>query len=192
MMMRLIAVSVWLLFTADAFAYHPSQCWKTYTKSAMLGKYEYKYSSWDFISSKTSTEEGFSQVSSMSMTQHSRLSVDPGVTTTGASQSQTEFTSSKGDCSVWAGLLMRREKFIAANLPAIKREIAYGDGEMLRSLVYLSGCSEATSKTVMMRLQASFQALDAVDNVSSAFSEAVDNVMARDAEISRACLSVST
>jgi hypothetical protein len=182
-----------LLFSAaDALAFHPRECWKTYVASHTFGPYEYKYSSWDWISSKTSTDEGFSKVSSMSSTQNTKMSVDPGITTTGASASHTEFFSSKGNCSVWAELHLRREALIAANLPALKRELAYGDGELARSLLRLSGCEPLLQERALARLQRGYATLDAADNVVTSFAGAVDEVLDGDAQLRDSCLSVST
>jgi hypothetical protein len=190
MLRRFAAVAAALALSSPAFAYHSRECWKTVVAPAKFGPYQYKYSTWDFISSKTSSEEGCSKVSSASSTQESTMAFDPGVTTTGASQSQTEFTSSKGNCDAWAGLLNRREQFVAANLDGVKRDLAYGGGRLADSLAHLSGCDGALSARFAAAMQSHYAELSSVDNVSSPFTEAVDRIIDGDADLRAACLSV--
>jgi hypothetical protein len=177
-----------LLYTAPLRAEDPQKCFQTRTKRAMLRKYDYKYAGPPGVTSRTSGQEGSSKVSSERMTQHSTMSVDPGVTT-GDSQSSTEFSSSYGDCNYY-GLndkQIRREGFIADNLPELKREIARGYGDHLDAFAYLSDCDDAAAGAFAAALKAGYPTLQAIDNIRSSFSIGVDAIVRKDADLSRHC-----
>ncbi|HLE11212.1 MAG: hypothetical protein A2504_10515 [Bdellovibrionales bacterium RIFOXYD12_FULL_39_22] len=178
-----------LLFTNAAFAFNARTCAQNvWMKKGWFREYSVKYSSIEFISSKTSTEEGSTKTSSASSTESSSMSSDPGVTT-GQTESTSQWSSSQGDCALWAtnSKWLRREFYIAENLGSIRKNASQGQGEYLDVLVYLSGCPASHAKRLSQELHDKYKKVFNESRPAWDFSSSVDTLIEGNKELSKAC-----
>lgn len=107
---------------------------------------------------KETKKSGSSTATAKISTEGSTAVLDPKYSTN-VTRSETQSTSSWGDCSLF-GLLERkaqRQAFIAQNLDQIKIEVAKGQGLHLESLAWLSLCENGTNSEFDMVLQKNFR-----------------------------------
>lgn len=177
-----------LFLSAPAFGFNARQCAQNvWMKKGLFRQYDVKYSTIEFISFKTSSDEGSMKVSSASSTQGSTMASDPGIST-GQTQSYTQFSSSFGDCSMWASddRWMKREFYVAENIGHLRADIAKGDGEYLDSLAYLSGCSASAKARFAAILHNNYSSLFSSENYWGLASD-VDGLMQNDGTLSKEC-----
>lgn len=186
--MRRLLLIFLLLATSPAMAFQARPCAeKVWLKKGLFRKYDVKYSTIEFISFKTSTDEGSMKASSASSTQGSTMSLDPGITT-GQSESSTQFSSTYGDCSIWANndQWLRRESYVAENMGSLRNDAARGEGEYLDSFMFLSGCP-ATSKSQFSKLLHENYSVLFNSDEDWGFASDVDVLVKHDSGLSAAC-----
>ena len=115
------------------------------------------------------------------------MSLDPGITT-GQTESSTQFSSTYGDCSIWAdnNRWQRRESYVAENIGSLRRDAARGDGEYLDTFMYLTGCPSTARVGFANLLHANYQNLFKSDEEWGLSSD-VDVLLQRDGGLSAAC-----
>jgi hypothetical protein len=170
--------------TAQAL-YGDEQCFKIFTKRAMLRKYDYKYM-WGSSDTLTRGKEGTVQVTSKNSTQGTTAGIDPGITT-GQFKVWSLSISSKKPCGFFAGNWARREEFIAASGDDVLRDIARGGGEHMHTVAILSGCRDGAVARLFEAARRDFDALQQQQLTSGSFSQELDSIIARDAALSLAC-----
>lgn len=186
--MRLLLATILLFSAPSVMAFQARSCAeKVWMKKGLFRQYEVKYSSIEFISFKTSSEEGSMKVSSASSTQNSTMSLDPGITT-GQTQSATQFSSTYGDCSIWASndRWMRREFYIAENMGNIRSDVAKGDGEYLDTFLFLTGCPAEAKGQFSNLLHRQYSSLFNNEEYWGLGSD-VDQLMQQDAVLRSTC-----
>lgn len=186
--MNFLILSALLILSAPAFSFQPRPCAeKVWLKKGMFKKYDVNYTSIEFISFRTSSEEGSIKVSSASSTQNSTMSVDPGIST-GQTESTTQFSSTYGDCSIWASnqKWLRREHYVAENSDRLKVDIAKGEGEYLETLMHLSGCPSDQKVTFSRTVQSHYGELFKTSEYWGLGSD-IDLLLQNNPELRTAC-----
>ena len=187
--LRLGLVLFSLILSAPAFAYHDTDCAaKVWMDMGLFRKYDIKYSTMDFITLRTSSEENFLKVSTKSYTQESTMSLDPGVSTTGRSVSSTQYSSSFGPCAMWANNehWMQRETYVAENLGSIRTDVAKGKGEYIESIAYMSGCPASSKESFARLLHEHYDKLFS-NSEGWRFSSEVDQLLSTDSGLRDVC-----
>lgn len=184
--MRNLYIALVLLALAPAArAYDFDKCFKRQTELALYRKYDYKYAGPWWITCRTSGKESSFAVSSESSTEHSTMSLDPGVST-GDMTSSSQFSSSWGECAAWGKTKKQREResFVAQNLDDLKRDVAFGRGETLDALAYYSDCDGGAQWRFAAALQDGYADLA---GRAGDFTVMVDSVIRRDAVLRAHC-----
>ncbi len=178
-----------IIFTFIAPLAHATKCGQVvYNKHGMLRKYEVL----PLDLSEAIKKHGVSSTSSAT-TETSTASVDPGVTT-GASDSQTQSVSTKGDC-IWGGFFgaVDREdfeKYVEQNMPEIKNQIALGQGGHIEILAAFGDSRQP--KALGQTLQKNMKYfVDFTDNESKAFVQRFQDLILKDSQLSIQCKSAS-
>lgn len=167
-------------------------CLQQVNNRALLRTYHLKYQ-YPFSTRTSSTHENFSKASSASSTEDSTRSVDPGIVT-GALESYTEFSSSKGKCGQYFSQnrsWWKRQVFVAENYPELRRDVARGDGEYLDALQHLSLCQGVSQRDFSSALKAAYRELYQSDDLES-FSQQVDAVIRSHPTLAPGCGQLST
>lgn len=134
-----------------------------------------------------------SSSTSNATTETSTASVDPGVST-GASDSQTQSLSTKGDCK-WGGFFGNADRrdfqnYVEQNMNEIKNQIALGEGGHLEILAAFSGCSQA--KVLGRSLQKNMrQFVDLGEQQASDFVDRVRTIIVSNPQLSEQCSSLA-
>lgn len=103
------------------------------------------------------------------------------------STSQTQSTSSFGECSAFALQERRdlRDQYVAQNLDQIKKDVAMGDGGHLEVLSWFSLCEDSALREFNEALQNNLAKLVSLE--ASAFSKNLDQVIRADAGLAKKC-----
>jgi hypothetical protein len=158
-----------------------------YNKHGMLRKYEVL----PLDISEGLKKHGVSSTSP-GTTETTTASVDPGVTT-GTSDSQTQSTSTKGDCK-WGGFFGAAERqdlehYVEQNLNQIKNQMAVGQGGHIEMLASYSNCNQA--KIFGQALQKNMNKfIDFNEKDSKAFVDQIQELISTDDNLSLQCQSV--
>lgn len=107
---------------------------------------------------KTATEntkrDGYTSSSTKGTTENSTAVTDPGVSSA-QTQSQAQYTSSRGECSFIGSNELKKERatFVAINLDQIKKEAAAGGGSHIQTLADLSLCDQEGAAQLSIEMQ---------------------------------------
>lgn len=190
--MKLLLLSVFI-FSSSAYAIDSAKC------SKMLNDGLYKKYEWGGMGdynlnamTKESKKNGYTTASSNISTEGSTAALDP-VYTSNVSTSQTQSTSSTGDCSLFAlqERANQRDLYIAQNYDQIKKDIAKGSGEHLDALAWFSLCEDDAKNTFNHELQKNFENLF-VNIDKTSLSKDIDKVIAGDAVTKSKCYILSS
>ncbi len=143
-MKSLFVLSVMMFVTSSAYAVDSVKCSKM-LNDGLFKKYTYGgvgEAFWN-VCTRNTKKEGSSTVTSDATTETSTMIVDTRYTSN-VWTSQTQSTSSFGDCSLFAQaeqLKKDREVYIAQNEPEVLIDIARGSGEHLKVITFYSACN---------------------------------------------------
>lgn len=180
-----------LLANSFALAFDSSKC------STILNKGLYKKYKWNGIgeaNNKAMTAETKSSGSTKGTTritsENTTAVVDPkyttNVTVTGA-----QGTSSWGPCSAF-GMLERRDQrdlYVAQNFDQIKKDIASGNGEHLKTLAWFALCEDHASDTYFQTLQSNFEKLSTSNEAH--FTKTMDQVVESNSALKSQCFNLT-
>jgi len=183
-----------LLMTSSAsFALNSSKC------SEMLNKglYKtYKYggvgeAAYNAITEGTKKDGSTVASSESSTTEPTTATFDPKYSTN-VSRSETQSSSSWGDCSLFAmreELLKQRDVYITQNYHEILNETSRGQGEHLKVIAFYSLCEDSAALKLSSALQAKFADILATttDQSSNKYSRIVDTLILNDPMIKQSC-----
>ncbi len=181
-----------LLAAPASFAWDSSKC------SKMLNDGLYKKYEWggvgdsniNAMTKETKKSGSFSGTSNIT-TEGTTAVSDPKYSTN-VSTSQSQTSSSYGDCSLF-GLKERREQrdlYLAQNFDQIKRDIAVGRGPHLESLSWFSLCEDGIKTQFNDTLQKNFSALY-TEGDEKKVALKIDSVVAEDARLRTGCFILS-
>lgn len=163
----------------------------------MLNKGLYKKYKWAGVgeaNSKAMTAEtkssGTTKATSRMSTEGSTAIVDPKYTTN-VSMSGSQGTSSWGQCSVF-GLIERRDQrdlYVAQNFEQIKKDMANGNGEHLKTLAWYALCEDDASENYFQALQSNFEKLSV--SSESSFTRALDGVIESNSVLKVKCFNLT-
>jgi hypothetical protein len=188
-MKKIVLLGAVFLLSSQAYAFNARKCaQKVWLKMGWWRTYDVKYTSIEFISLRTSTQEGTTKTTSRGSTQDTTMLTDPGITT-GTLISTSQFSSSYGECALWAANLkwLKREKYIAENYNKLKLDSARGAGEYADSLLYLSGCSANVKSDFNKLLKNNFNVLFKDQKEAWSTSSKIDNLVKKNALLARSC-----
>ena len=129
------------------------------------------------------TTAAYSDVS----TESSTVISDPGYTTN-TSKSQTQSTSSWGDCSAFAKIKMQeyQEKYIDQNYAQIIKQMATGGGEHLEMLAYFNICEDRSYSDFNEILQKNYQEISNKVGAKNVVQE-IKSVLKSDQNLKKSC-----
>ncbi len=188
MNLKKLAISFTLITLLTPFA-RATKCGQVvYNKHGMWKKY--KYLPLDL--SELTKAHGSISWTSPATTETSTASVDPGVTT-GASDSQMQSTSTKGDCK-WGGFFGAAEsedfeKYVEQNINEIKTQMAVGHGGHLEVISGFLGCSQNVFIGPTMQKNMS-QFVDFQSQDAKHFIEKMHEVVSSEETLSHQCPAV--
>ncbi len=137
---------------------------------------------------KGSKEDGPVTASSDATTEGSTALLDPKYYSN-VSTSQTQSTSSWGDCSAFAMKVHfneQRKQYIAQNLDEILIEIARGEGEHLKTVTFYSMCKKSTYPSIAKGLKRSFSVTKGSFGPRE-ITSGIDSLMIADSDIGSNC-----
>lgn len=184
--MKILATATILIstcFVAPSALADSYSCAKMVFKDGWLKQYEYKGNTWGANTKKHGAVSSTVGSSAESVTS----SVDPGVMT-GNIMSTMQFSSSWGECSMVDYYITKefREQYIEQNMNEVKKQIAKGDGHHIRSLAFLSGCTNLEYDHWVQQLRANmthfYDAKKAKD-----FGTHLDNMIQKNNSLSKNC-----
>lgn len=184
--MKFVVIVLGLLMSVvNASAIDMAKC------SALLNKGWYKtyeYAGIDQPLTKATKKHGMSKATSVTSTEGSTASLDPGYTTN-VSTSQTQGISSYGDCSLIGRLEIkeRRDLYFAQNREEALKEVALGGGEHLRVIGTYSLCDNDKMDEFQKMLQSKMKELLKVKNGN--FREVIDRGVSESPSLVKACIS---
>lgn len=127
---------------------------------------------WNAITQGSKKDGPFTVTGQSTTTEPTTMTFDPKYTTN-AWTSQTQSTSSWGDCSMFAlrdELRKNRKQYIDQNLNELKMEIARGEGEHLKVVVFYSACQKQAIAPISNYLRShmpSYLGAGAIENISN-------------------------
>jgi len=179
------------LMSAQSWAINSSGC-SNLLNNGWFKKYKWAgvgESNTKAITAETKSSNFISAISKVT-TENTTATVDPKYSSN-VSTSQTQGTSSWGQCSLFA-LQERQEQrdlYVAQNLDQIKKDIANGNGHHLETLSWFSMCDESVNTQFNTELQKNIATL-LVDN-SKDFNAGIDKVIKSNQSLSEKCYILS-
>lgn len=182
-----------LLAGPATFAWDSAKCSKMlndglYKKYEWGGVGDYNINAMTKETKKSGSFSGTSHITTEGTTAVSDPQYSSNVST-----SQSQSTSSYGDCSMF-GLKERREQrelYLVQNFDQIKRDIAVGSGSHLDSLSWFSLCDDQSKAKFNQVLQKNFALLYAGAD-EKAVTLNIDAVLAGDASLQKSCFLLSS
>jgi len=179
------------LLSTQVWALNSSSC------SSMLNNGWYKKYKWAgmgeantrAITAETKSSNFISAISKITV-ENSTATVDPKYSSN-VSTSQSQATSSWGECSAFA-LQERREQrdlYVEQNLDQIKKDVANGRGYHLEALSWFSLCEESVASEFNQELQKNMSAF--LVNNSKEFNKNLDNILKNNNDLSTKCYILS-
>ncbi|MES2855916.1 MAG: DUF3015 family protein [Bdellovibrionota bacterium] len=149
---------------------------------------KYQYQGVDQPLTKATKSLGSTKASTKVSTETSTASVDPGYWTK-VSQSQTQATSSWGQCSLLGLKQIRenREKYFVQNKDEVLKEIASGRGEHIGVLALFSFCAESARQEFATELQRATRDFVGAGEASGAFGDIIDQTVRSTPTLSKNC-----
>lgn len=187
--MKIILVLFFL--SSPAFAIDSAKC------SRMLNDGMWKKYKWGGMGESNANAITAETRSSGPTTATSRISTE-GTTAisdpvyyTNVSRSQTQSTSSWGDCSLFSLLerKLQREQYVRQNFDQIKKDIANGDGLHMETLSWFSLCDDQAQGSFNETLQKKFDQLGS--SSESDFSKNMDQIVAASTSLTGKCVNLS-
>lgn len=172
-MQRIFLVILILFISNYSFAIDSAKCSKM-LNDGWFKKYEYGGMG-DYnlnAVTKATKREGSTIAYSEVVTESSTAISDPGYSTN-VSSSQTQSTSSWGDCSMFAKQKMQdyQEKYIEQNYVQLLKQISIGDGEHLEMLAFFNICENKFYSSFNRILQKNYDNILKTQNGKSAVKE---------------------
>lgn len=189
-MKSLLVLSVMVFVTTPVFAVDSVKCSKM-LNDGLYKKYTYGgigEAFWN-VCTKNSKREGSSTVTSDATTETSTMMVDTRYTSN-VWTSQTQSTSSFGECSMFAQaeqLKKDREIYIAQNEPEVLIDIARGGGEHLKVITFYSACNPDAYKELSSRLQKSISESESMPDSKTICTD-IDKIILKNAFLSQNCV----
>lgn len=186
----LVLTVILTLVSFKVLAIDSSKCSKM-LNNGWLKKYEYAgigESNANAITRATKSK-GTTAAYSDVTTEGSTVISDPGYTTN-TSKSQTQSTSSWGDCSAFAKIKMQeyQEKYIDQNQAQILKQISIGSGEHLEMLAYFNICEDKVFKNFGESLQKNYLDISAEQGARDMVKE-IKSVLKSDKNLQKSCYS---
>lgn len=180
-MKSLLVLSVMMFVSSPLFAVDSVKCSKM-LNDGLYKRYTYGgvgEAFWN-VCTRNSKKEGSSTVTSDATTETSTMMVDTRYTSN-VWTSQTQSTSSFGDCSMFAQaeqLKKDREVYIAQNEPEVLIDIARGGGEHLKVITFYSACKPDAYKELSSSLQKSISESETVPDFKSICND-IDQIISK-------------
>lgn len=188
--MKIYLVLIATLLTSPAFAIDSKKC-STMLNNGLFKKYTYGgigEAYWNVCTQGTK-KEGASTVTSDASTETSTMTIDTKYTSN-VWTSQTQSTSSFGECSAFAQLQQLkkdREIYIAQNETEVLIDVARGHGEHLKVITFYSGCLPEAHQELSSNLQKTFSGHQTVPNSKTLASD-IDAVILNSTSLKENCL----
>lgn len=188
--MKLLLILVIALLTSPLFAIDSRKC-SNMLNNGLWKKYQYGgvgEAYWNACTQGTK-KEGSSTVTSDASTEASTTAVDTKYTSN-VWTSQTQSTSSFGECSAFAQveqLKKDREIYIAQNEPEVLIDIARGNGEHLKVITFYSGCGPEATKELGRNLQRTISEHSSIPD-SKTISADIDLIINQSPSLKQACV----
>ena len=178
-----------ILLNSKLFAYDYKKCFGMVNKFGFFKKYDFNYAGPWWITCRTSGKESSILVTTKVGMEKSTISLDPGIST-GDMSGSTQFSSSWGECSIMGknDRLLKREHYIAENFEAIKQSVAFGRGEHLETLAWLSHCNPQVSPAFMETLQKNYDLISRDNTEQHPLSQTMDQLITQDPLLRNHCL----
>lgn len=181
-----------LLVSSSAFALDSSKC-STMLNNGMYKKYKFAgvgEANTKAITGETKSAGSFKATSHLS-TEGSTVTLDPKYSTN-VSVSNTQVSSSWGDCSLFAlqERKIQRDLYIAQNFDQIKKDIANGNGEHMTTLAWYALCDDNAASEYSKTLQNNFEKLSSEQE--SSFSKVIDQTIEENSALKTKCLSLTS
>lgn len=188
----LLSFSLMLIVSAPLYAVDSKKCsnmlnnglWKKYKYGGMGEAY------WNACTQGTK-REGSSTVTSDASTEASTTAVDTKYTSN-VWTSQTQSTSSFGECSAFAQteqLKKDREVYIAQNEYEVMIDISRGSGEHLKVVTFYSACAPEAYGELGTKLQQSISEAEAFPN-SKTICQKIDKIISESNSLKAKCASI--
>lgn len=189
-MKSFIVFSAILIASSSAFAIDSRKCskmlnegmWKRY-KYGGMGEYNMN------VMTQGTKKQGSSTVTSDVSTESSTALLDPKYYSN-VSTSQTQSTSSWGDCSAFAHaeqLKKDREVYIAQNEHEVMIDVARGAGEHLKVITFYSACAPEAYPELSSKLQRSLAGEKTIPNTNT-ICQAIDDIISNNTILKSRCL----
>lgn len=187
--MKIITLITLLSF--PAFAIDSAKC------SRMLNDGLYKTYKWGGMGESNAKAITAETKSSGPTTATSKISTE-GTTAlsdpvyyTNVSRSQTQSSSSWGDCSLFAlrERKYQRELYVRQNFDQIKKDIANGDGHHMNTLSWFSLCDDDSQNHFNETLQEKFEQLGSASDTS--LSSQIDSIIENSKALTGKCVNLS-
>lgn len=190
--MKALAFFAVLILSSSAFAIDSRKC-SNMLNNGMWKKYRYggmgEYNA-NMITQGTK-KQGSSTVSSDISTESSTAILDPKYTSN-VSTSQTQSTSSWGECSAFAQaeqLKKDREVYIAQNRPEVMMDIARGTGEHLNVITFYSACAPEATAELSSKLQSTLAEEKTVPDTKT-ICQSIDRIISETESLKSKCVSI--
>lgn len=180
-----------LLASSSSFAIDSSKC------STMLNNGWYKKYKWAGVGEANSkavtaeTKKSGAIPATFNMgTENTTVTLDPKYSTN-VSVSNTQVTSSWGPCSLLAMKQrnLQREMYVQQNFDQIKKDIANGEGEHMKTLAWYALCDDNASQQYFQTLQKGFEQLNAAPQ--SGFVGQMDALVEQNTSLQGKCLNLT-
>lgn len=190
--MKTFVVFAIVLASTSAFAIDSRKCskmlnegmWKRY-KYGGMGEYNMN------VMTQGTKKQGSSTVTSDVSTESSTALLDPKYYSN-VSTSQTQSTSSWGDCSAFAHaeqLRKDREVYIAQNEHEVMMDVARGAGEHLKVITFYSACAPEAYPKLSAELQKSLAGEKTIPNTKT-ICQSIDKIISGNENLKTQCYSI--
>lgn len=188
--MRLTFIFLVCLVVSHAEAIDSSKC------SAMMNDGLYKKYKWQGVGESNANSitgetksQGTILASSKISTETSTAALDPKHWTH-VSYSQTQSTSSTGECSAFAleKRALERDLYVAQNFDQIRKDIANGNGRHVQALAWFSLCDDSSQDDFAHELQRGYASLP---STPGGFGQGIDRLIGGAPSMSGRCVLLS-
>lgn len=187
-----LLIAVVLMTSTSLFAIDSRKCstmlnngmWKKYRYGGM-GEYNMN------LMTQGTKKQGSSTVTSDVTTESTTALSDPKYYSN-VSTSQTQSTSSWGDCSAFAQvqqLKKDREIYIAQNEHEVMIDVARGAGEHLKVITFYSACAPEAYSELSAEIQKSFAGAKTIPSTKT-ICQSIDKVISESASLKSKCVSI--
>ncbi len=181
------------LISTQSFAWDSAKC------SKMLNDGLFKKYEWGGVGdynlnaiTKETKKSGSLTASGYTTTEGTTAVSDPKYSSN-VSTSETQLTSSWGECSLFAlkERKQQRSLYIAQNYDQIKKDVALGRGEHLEALSWFSLCENQSGAEFNLTLQKNFENLF-VNKDKADLAQGIDESLTAEAHLKKSCFILSS